>query len=126
VTPLLLVGLGGALGSATRYLVGLLALRWLGPEFPYGTLLVNLVGSYAIGVVHEVVALHGLSPALRVFLATGVLGGFTTYSAFSLDTIRLAAAGAWLQAALYVVATTTCCLALAALGIATGRGLGSG
>ena len=121
MTPLLLVSLGGALGSAGRYLVGLLTLRWLGPDFPFGTLLVNVAGSYAIGVVHELGARGGVSPAARLFLATGILGGFTTYSAFSLDTVRLATEGVWPRAALYVVATSALCVALAAAGMLSVR-----
>jgi CrcB protein len=123
VTPLLLVCAGGALGSGGRYLAAVLAVRWLGPEFPHGTLLVNLAGSYVIGVVQELAGHRVLPEAARVFLAAGLLGGFTTYSAFSYESVRLAAGGAWPLAALYVGLTTVGCLALAALGVATGRWL---
>lgn len=120
----LLVALGGALGSVLRYLTAVLAARWLGADFPWGTLAVNIVGSFLIGAVHEVGgdALR-LSPETRLFLATGVLGGLTTYSAFSYETARLMGAQAWPTAALYVGVTTAACLALCLLGMAAGRSL---
>jgi CrcB protein len=115
---------GRAIGSGLRFLVTLLAIHWLGGERPYGTLAVNLAGSFAIGLVHEV-ALSSLlvSEPVRLFLATGVLGGFTTYSAFSYETVRLAERGPWSEAATYVVVTTAGCLALCLAGIAVGRQL---
>ena len=120
----LLVALGGALGSVLRYLTTVVALRWLGPEFPWGTLAVNLVGSFLIGVVNEIGsdALR-LSPDTRLFLSTGVMGGLTTYSAFSYETTRLLAAHAWSIAGLYVVVTTVACVGLCVLGVATARSL---
>lgn len=107
-----------------RYLTTLLALRWLGPEFPWGTLAVNLAGSFLIGVVNELGgdALR-LSPDTRLFLATGVMGGLTTYSAFSYETTRLLGAHAWSTAGLYVVVTTLACVGLCVLGMATARSL---
>src|SRR5690606_31761018 len=92
---LLLVALGGAVGSALRHLVNLSALRLAGPGFPFGTLAVNLTGSFAMGVLVELIARRfGASNELRLFLMTGVLGGFTTFSAFSLDTAVLWERGA--------------------------------
>jgi fluoride exporter len=122
VPGLLLVALGGAVGSVLRYLATVLAVRWLGVDFPWGTLAVNLVGSFAIGLVNELGAdALTLSPQARLFLATGVLGGLTTYSAFSYETARLVEAQAWWTAWLYVVATTAACVGLCMLGIATAR-----
>jgi CrcB protein len=83
----LLVALGGAVGSVARYGVGIAAARWLGIAFPWGTLAVNIVGSLAIGVLAARVG-----PAdenLRLLFGVGLLGGFTTFSAFSLETVRL-------------------------------------
>ena len=82
----LLVASGGAIGSVLRYLVGLASGRLLGVGFPWGTLAVNIAGSLAMGLVIGLAAskLH-LTNELRVFIATGFLGGFTTFSAFSLD-----------------------------------------
>jgi fluoride exporter len=83
---LLAVALGGAVGASGRYLFAAQALRLMGPGFPWGTLGVNIVGSFAMGMLVESLALRfHLSPEMRVFLVTGVLGGFTTFSAFSLD-----------------------------------------
>lgn len=117
----LLVCLGGAIGSGLRYGVGLLAIRWLGTEFPFGTLLVNLVGSFAIGFVQEA-AMRGLVPEnARLFLTVGVLGGLTTYSAFSYESVRLMQSAFWMRAWLNVIGTTALCLMLCMLGMAAAR-----
>lgn len=82
----LLAAAGGALGAGARYLVGVGAMRLMGPAFPWGTLSVNIVGCFLMGVLIEGAALKwSMSNELRTFLATGILGGFTTFSAFSLD-----------------------------------------
>jgi CrcB protein len=118
----LLVAAGGALGSALRYLVATVALAWLGPGFPWGTLAVNLFGSFAIGLVQQL-AFEGLvlGEDTRLFLSTGVMGGLTTYSAFSYDTVRLLETGAWTSAWVNVAFTTAACLFLCYLGLTTGR-----
>ena len=84
------VVLGGGLGAGMRYLVGLGALRFLGPHFPWGTFIVNIVGSLAMGLIIGLLA-HKLDMGqnMRAFLTTGILGGFTTFSAFSLDIANL-------------------------------------
>ncbi|WP_075996213.1 fluoride efflux transporter CrcB [Salaquimonas pukyongi] len=84
---LLLVALGGAVGASLRHLSGLFFLRTFGPAFPFGTLFVNVAGSLAMGLLIGWLARRtgGTSAELRLFLATGLLGGFTTFSAFSLD-----------------------------------------
>lgn len=80
------VALGGALGASGRYLTGVWAARLLGHGFPYGTLIVNVVGCFLMGAIVEAAALKwSLSQEMRAFLTTGVLGGFTTFSAFALD-----------------------------------------
>jgi fluoride exporter len=118
----LLVAAGGAIGSVLRYLVAMLALTWLGPAFPWGTLAVNLVGSFAIGLVQGL-AFEGLvlDEDARLFLSTGVMGGLTTYSAFSYESVRLFETGAWTAAWLNIVLTTAACLALCYLGLTTTR-----
>ncbi len=83
--PLLLVMLGGAVGSGARFLVGGLALARLGPGFPWGTLSVNLAGGLLMGVLAGTLAKFGGSEPWRLFLGVGVIGGFTTFSAFSLE-----------------------------------------
>ena len=119
---MLLVALGGALGSSLRYLVATAALAWLGPAFPWGTLVVNLVGSFAIGLVQQLATESlVLGEETRLFLTTGVMGGLTTYSAFSYESVRLMETGAWGPAWLNVVVTTIACLTLCYLGLTTGR-----
>jgi CrcB protein len=126
VTRLLLVCLGGALGSGLRYVVTVGAVRLLGAGFPYGTLAVNLVGSFAIGLVQGLaVSTLALSEPARLFLTAGLMGGLTTYSAFSYETVWLAEGGAWGRAALNVGVTTAGSLALCLLGLAAGRALGA-
>jgi len=113
----LLVAAGGALGSMGRYGVSLLAMTWLGAAFPWGTLVVNILGSGAIGVLVG----QGISGGARLFWVTGVLGGFTTFSAFSLETALLWERAAW-QGVAYVVASVGLGLAALALGWWVGRG----
>jgi CrcB protein len=86
---LILVMAGGALGSAARFLVGRATLAGFGPNFPYGTLTVNLVGGFAMGVLAGLLARHNAGENWRLLLGVGVLGGFTTFSAFSLDVVTL-------------------------------------
>lgn len=85
MTNLVLVALGGATGSMLRYLTSVLALEWLGAAFPWGTLAVNAVGSFAIGAM----AGADVEGGARLLLVTGMLGGFTTFSAFSLESTML-------------------------------------
>lgn len=99
----LLVALGGAIGSMLRYATGLGATRLFGPGFPWGTLIVNVVGSFVIGVFVESIARRfGASEPVRLLLVTGFLGGFTTFSSFSLDAAALLERGATAHALLYV------------------------
>lgn len=119
-----LVFVGGGLGSLLRYLVGLLALKWFGSAFPIGTLVVNCVGCLAMGLLARLIASPDAGgQSFRLFLMTGLLGGFTTYSAFALDAAHLfeqerAAAGL-----LYVAATLVSALGGVALGLAIGQAL---
>jgi fluoride exporter len=121
---MLLVAIGGALGSVCRYLVGLWALRQFGPNFPWGTLTVNVAGSFAIGLLVElIVRRYDASPEMRLLLITGVLGGFTTFSAFSLDVITLFERGAALAGATYVLASVAISLGAVFAGLALGRAM---
>ena len=110
---LLLVILGGALGSGLRHLLsGVVAAR-VGETFPFGTLAVNVIGSVAIGFFATLTGPEGrwlVSPAVRIFFMTGVCGGFTTFSAFSLQTVNLARDAEWLYAGLNVLASVAVCL----------------
>lgn len=120
-----LVALGGAVGSAARYGVAIAAGRWFGLGFPYGTLFVNVTGSFAMGVLVEVLARHfSATPELRLFLAVGVLGGYTTFSSFSLDAIALWEGGHQTTAFLYVALSMVVGLAALAAGMALVRHVG--
>ena len=102
----LLVAVGGAVGSMLRYATTLGATRLLGPGFPWGTLIVNVVGSFVIGVFVETIARRfDASEPVRLLLVTGFLGGFTTFSSFSLDAAALLERGAGLLAFAYVGAS---------------------
>jgi CrcB protein len=93
---LLLVMAGGALGSAARYLVGRTTLAWYGPAYPWGTLAVNLIGGFLMGALVGSLARFGAaSDHARLLIGVGVLGGFTTFSAFSLDMMVMLERGDW-------------------------------
>ncbi|ANT60003.1 protein CrcB [Salipiger sp. CCB-MM3] len=110
ILTVLQVALGGALGASGRYLTGLAMARLLGKGFPWGTLTVNIVGSFAMGVI--VVLLGNLSAnRFAPFLMTGVLGGFTTFSAFSLDFATLYERGDIALSGIYVAASVAVSLA---------------
>lgn len=110
----LIVAAGGALGAVLRHLANLAVLRIAGPAFPWGTLAVNIAGCLAMGVFIELLARRfGGSTELRLFVATGLLGGFTTFSAFSLDVAVLYERGAVGQAISYAAASVL--LSIAAL-----------
>lgn len=121
---LLLVCAGGALGSGARYLVATWAARAFGSDFPRGTAVVNLAGSFLLAAILTAASLGAAIPDdLRLFLTTGVMGGFTTYSSFNWETLGLVAEGRPRQAALNVLLTVAGCLAAAALGALLARWL---
>lgn len=98
------VALGGALGSVGRYLVGIYFGRWLGTGFPWGTLFINVTGSFLIGALAEAFALRwDTSQTTRIFLVVGICGGYTTFSTFSLDVVTLIGRGEFLMAASYAI-----------------------
>ncbi|KTR06183.1 camphor resistance protein CrcB [Aureimonas ureilytica] len=119
----LLVALGGGLGSVLRYGAGLAAARWLGTAFPFGTLFVNVTGSFAMGVLVEFLARRygGADANLRLLLATGVLGGYTTFSSFSLDFATLAERGELATAFVYLAVTILAGLGALFAGLALAR-----
>lgn len=119
----LLVGAGGAMGACLRYGVTQLAVKLAGHGFPVGTMTVNILGSFLMGVVVTWLAfkMPEGQASLRLFLATGFLGGFTTFSAFSLDAQALLARGAYSQAGLYVAGSVLVGLAALFLGLWLGR-----
>ena len=119
----LMVFLGGGLGAVARFGVNSTALRLFGPTLPWGTLTVNVVGSLVMGVVWATVVtqLDALPSQIRLFAATGFLGGFTTFSAFSLDAFLMWERGDGGLALAYVVASVVLSIAALALGYALAR-----
>lgn len=115
------VFVGGGLGAVLRWGIGRWTLNWFGAGFPIGTLAVNVAGSLAIGLA--VGALEGVGITARLFFVTGLLGGFTTFSAFSLDALTLWQRGETGYAALYIAASLVLSLAAAAVGMVTSRHL---
>lgn len=121
MTQWLAIAAGGALGALARHGLWLGATRAFGASFPWGTLAVNVVGCFAIGVVFVALDEHPSAPTLRALLMTGVLGGFTTFSAFALDAHGLTEAGFPDRAALYVASSVLVCLAACWFGAALAR-----
>lgn len=120
--PLLAIFLGGGLGSVARYQIGVSLARWLGVGFPFGTLAVNLIGGFVMGLFTEwLLARLGGSLLLRQFFAIGVLGGFTTFSSFTLDVAVLWERGDHVLAAGYVAVSVIGSIAALFAGLALGR-----
>jgi len=119
--------LGGALGTGARYLLSGWMMWLAGPGFPYGTLAVNVIGSFLLGLLmHVSLSTDAFSPTLRLTLTTGVMGGFTTYSAFNYETLQLVQEGSWPLAAANLGITVVSCLAAGLLGVFAGRVLAGG
>lgn len=121
----LMAAAGGAFGAGARYLVGVGALRLIGSGFPWGTLIVNIVGSFLMGVLIEGAALKwSMTNEMRTFLATGILGGFTTFSAFSLDFAVLVERKANAAAMLYLGASVGLSILALFAGLSVIRAIG--
>jgi fluoride exporter len=118
------VAAGGALGSLARYWMTGAVAALTGPRFPYGTLLINILGSFVIGVVAGITltpARMGMHPDVRIFLMVGICGGFTTFSSFSLQTLELIQTGDVVPAALYIAGSVTLCVLFVWFGWWLGR-----
>jgi CrcB protein len=123
----LLVAVGGAFGSVARYWVAGVAPRLWGEAFPYGTLVVNVLGSFLISLVMGVALSTTLIPVnLRVFLTTGIIGGFTTYSTFNYETLALLQERLWWTGSLNVAITLLGCVIAGMLGLLLARVLVGG
>lgn len=119
---LLWICLGGAVGTGARYLLSVWIFRLTGPGFPYGTLAVNVIGSFLLGLVLQFsLTTESIPPTLRLALTTGVLGGFTTYSTFNAETLGLFREGAWAVGLAYLAITVAACLAAGTLGFLSAR-----
>jgi len=117
------VALGGALGSMARFWLAAAVASFTGPQFPWGTLLINVLGSFVIGLFGALTGSRGavsVPPDIRVFVMVGICGGFTTFSAFSLQTLELLQAGELLWAGAYILGSVVLCL----LGVWIGALLG--
>ncbi len=124
---ILAVAAGGAIGSTLRYLVGLYAQKFAGSGLPYGTLSVNIIGSFLMGAVMAYAIAKGVAQQPHIlFLTVGVLGGFTTFSAFSYETMALISKGEIGDAVLYIGMSVLLCLIAAALGLYAFKGGMSG
>jgi fluoride exporter len=113
----LLVCIGGAIGTAARYLTALWVPTLLGSSFPFATLIINGAGSFLIAFVMQL----GFSPDVRAMLTSGVMGGFTTYSTFNYETTEFLREGAWLFATANILGTVTICLVAGFAGAALAR-----
>jgi CrcB protein len=116
-TMYIFIALGGATGACLRYFLSQLMLQWFGKGFPFGTLLVNIVGSFFLGFLYSLLEHGQLEAALwRTTIGIGFLGALTTFSTFSVDTLMLFQQGLWFKAALNVTLNIMCCLFAAWLG----------
>ncbi len=124
MTLVLMAAAGGAVGAALRHLTNVLCGHLFGAAFPWGTFAVNVLGSFLMGLLIAMLALRWSAPLeVRTFLATGVLGGFTTFSAFSMDFAALIERKAYLAAAGYASGTIILCFAAVFAGLVVGRAL---
>lgn len=122
IITLLQVALGGAIGASARYLTNVAVMRGIGPGFPYGTLIVNIAGSFLMGVLVVLLANKG-GARFAPFLMTGILGGFTTFSAFSLDALTIWERGQVALAGAYVAGSVVLSIIALILGVLTMRGI---
>ncbi len=117
----LAIAIGGAIGACLRFAISEWMLHLFGRAFPFGTLLVNILGSFVIGLLYGLLITEQIAPnPWRIFVGIGVLGAFTTFSTFSMDTVLLLQQGDWLKAVVNVVLNVVLCLTLAWLGLKLG------
>lgn len=120
----LFIGLGGFFGSISRYWLSTVIHEYAGMNFPYGTLAVNIIGCFTIGLLMTMFQEHFVeNPNIRLFLIIGFLGGFTTFSSFSFDTLALMKAGNFVSAGMNVVVSVTVCLTGTWIGYYLGENL---
>lgn len=125
-SPYLWIAIGSALGGMARHWVNAVATDLLGPSFPWGTLFINVTGSFMIGFFFAFTSPSGrfdVSVNAKLFVMTGICGGYTTFSAFSLQTLSLFQESAWLRGGGYIAASVTICLLAVWIGYAVGAAL---
>jgi CrcB protein len=120
---LLWVGLGGFLGANARYLFGLWIAAHVGTSFPYGTFVINVSGSFVLGIMMGLLDAHVLAPAVRLSLAIGFIGAYTTFSTFTYETLRLIEDGSLLLATANVLGSVVFGMLAAVVGLAAGRSM---
>ena len=120
----LLICLGGAAGTGVRYLLGVWFATRFGAGFPWSTMLVNLGGSFLLGLIVEAALRKRLSDDLRLILGTGVMGGLTTYSTFNTESLKMMQGAEWGKASAYFAGTIAGCLLAGVLGMRWGRTIG--
>lgn len=128
IRAVLAVAIGGAIGAILRFTIGQVFLQRFGPGFPWGTLFINVSGCFLIGVVAQFALTRsfGMTPLVRVFAATGLLGGYTTFSAFALETFTLGSEGAALLALGYALVSVVLGVLAAFGGQVVARLIGGG
>ena len=114
------VGLAGAIGALTRYTLGRFIAERAGSQFPFGTFLINVTGAFVIGLLFAFAGRKLISPTVQIMLATGFLGGYTTFSTMSWEGVQLARGGSTRLSMLYLAGNVTFGLLAAALGLALG------
>lgn len=121
----LLIFLGAGIGGVFRYWISSLVHHFTDRQFPYGTLVVNVSGCFVMGLLFVLVIerFDGLGPQLRSFLLIGLLGGYTTFSSFSIETFNLFENGAWLSGSLNILLSISLCIFATLLGVVGGRQL---
>ncbi len=116
----LAISIGAVLGANARFLLGGWVLDRMGAEFPYGTLLINVSGSFVIGLVYALIERHGAPDWVRPLVIVGFLGAYTTFSTFSLETLAMLERGVWPAAGAYVLGSVALSLAAVWLGVTLG------
>jgi CrcB protein len=118
------IALGSALGGLTRYILGGWIQRFAGPDFPLGTLVINITGSFLLGLLYRYsTESAAITPEVRAMLTIGVCGGYTTFSTFSFETVRLLEDGEFGRAGIYILLSVAVSIGAAFLGIVAGREL---
>ena len=116
MTNVLFVALGGSIGAVLRYLISIIMIQLFGSSFPFGTLMVNVLGSFLMGAVYALGQVSHLSPELKSLVGVGLLGALTTFSTFSNETLLLLQEGLWHKAIINVLLNVTLCLFMVYLG----------
>ncbi|GIU49833.1 fluoride efflux transporter CrcB [Shewanella algidipiscicola] len=116
MSNLLFVAIGGSIGAVFRYLISILMIQVFGSAFPFGTLVVNTLGSFLMGVIYALGQVSDVSPEMKALVAVGLLGALTTFSTFSNETLLLIQQGQWLKAFINIALNLCLCLFMVYIG----------